>query len=116
MNSVNLIGRLGQDPRIDEEGQKWASFSLALNRVYRNDSGDKVEHTDWITIVAFNGLVRSAKRLSQGDRVGIEGRLRSRVYEKDGERRTAVEVLADRIHFLNLKDRPEGVAEEEEEQ
>jgi len=114
MNSVNLIGRLGQDPRIDEE-QKWASFSLALNRVYRNGEGDRVEHTDWINIVAFNGLVRSTARLSQGDRVGIEGRLRSRVYEKDGERRTAVEVVAERIHFLNVKDRAEEEAEEGEE-
>lgn len=107
MNSVNLIGRLGQDPKIDDE-QKWAAFSLALNRAYRDGKGELVEHTDWINVVAFNGLVRSTARLSKGDRVGIEGRLRSRVYEKDGERRTAVEVVAERIHFLNVKSLAEG--------
>jgi single-strand DNA-binding protein len=75
-----------------------------------------VEQTDWISVVAFQGLVRSVERLGQGDLVGIEGRLRSRVYEKDGERRTAIEVVAGRIHFLRLMERgEEGSAEEGEE-
>jgi single-strand DNA-binding protein len=110
MNSVNLIGRIGQNPRIGDE-QSWASFSIAINHKYTSSKGELVEHTDWITVVVFGGLVRSVEHLGKGDEVGIEGRLRSRVYEKDDERRTAIEVVAERIHFLRRKDRGEAEPE-----
>ena len=100
MNSVNLIGRIGQNPRIGDE-RSWANFSLAVNHTYRNAKDALVEHTDWISIVVFGGLVRSVEHLGKGDEVGIEGRLRSRVFEdEEGKRRTAIEVVAERIHFL----------------
>jgi single-strand DNA-binding protein len=107
-NSINLVvltGYLGAAPKIGEskDGVAYAHFSLATNFSWKDGRGDKHERTDWHRIVAFNGLAKSLARLGTGDQVTVEGRLKTDVYEKDGVRHTSVEVVANKVQFMNLK-------------
>jgi single-strand DNA-binding protein len=101
MNQVTLIGRLGKDPKIEESnGTVFARFSLATNRRWKDAGGERQERTDWHQVVAFNGLARSLESRKSGDRVAVHGRLQSRAYEVDAERRTAYEMVAAEVEFL----------------
>src|SRR4051812_27820787 len=102
MNTVSLVGNLATDvelkqlpPKHDEEPKKVASFLLAVDRGARDGSADFV----WITAWERQGEL-CAEYLGKGDRVGIEGRLKSRSWEQDGRRRDAIEIVARRIDFL----------------
>ncbi|HZU16376.1 MAG TPA: single-stranded DNA-binding protein [Candidatus Dormibacteraeota bacterium] len=105
MNVVVLIGRLGADPdlRYTAGGRPVARLSLATRRRRRDQNGDWQEVTDWHRVVVFGDQAESVgQHLVKGQRVGVEGRLRPRTWEApDGQRRTAVEVVATRVEFLN---------------
>lgn len=113
-NRVILIGRLTRDPelRFTQSGVAVASFTLAVDRNWRNAQGEK--ETDFINIVAWRQLgERCANYLSKGKLAAVEGRLQIRNYEdKDGQKRTVAEVIADDVRFLSPKDSgssaPEG--------
>jgi len=104
VNVVVLIGRLGADPdlRYTAGGRPVARLSLATRRRRRDQNGEWQEVTDWHRIVVFGDQAESVgQHLARGQRVGIEGRLRPRTWEtRDGQRRTAVEVVATRVEFL----------------
>lgn len=106
MNRVILIGRLTRDPelRYTASGVAVASFSLAVDRQYKNGNGEK--ETDFINIVAWNKLGElCGEYLAKGKQVALEGRLQIRSYEdKDGIKRTVAEVVADSAQFLSPKD------------
>ena len=88
LNKVQLIGNLGKDPEIrttPQDAAKVASFSLAANRTFRNKDGDSVEDTQWFNLEAWKGLATVIEEhLKKGDRIYIEGRLKTESYEKDG--------------------------------
>ena len=104
LNQVTLMGNLTRDPELRQtpNGQNVTSFSLALNRSYKNASGEWQEATDYIDCVAWANLAeRIAQYLAKGRRVLVQGRLQSRSWEQDGQKRSKVEVLATDVTFLD---------------
>jgi single-strand DNA-binding protein len=113
INLVFLIGHLGAAPEIGESknGVAYAKFSMATNNSWKDARGDRQERTDWHRVVAFNGLAKTLAQLGTGDKVGVQGRLKTDSYEKDGVRHTSVEIVANQIQFLVLKGRDVAPAE-----
>ncbi|MFI5270670.1 MAG: single-stranded DNA-binding protein [Candidatus Saccharimonadales bacterium] len=106
LNQVTLMGNLTRDPELRQtpNGQNVTSFSLALNRSYKDASGDWQEVTDYIDIVCWGPLAeRVAQYLSKGRRCLVQGRLQSRSWEQDGQKRSKVEVLASDVTFLDSR-------------
>ncbi len=102
-NQVILMGNLTRDPelRATPNGQQVCSFSLALNRSYKGADGNWQEATDFIDIVAWGPLgERVAQYLSKGRPCLVNGRLQSRSWETDGQKRSKVEVNAQDVTFL----------------
>jgi single-strand DNA-binding protein len=102
-NQVILMGNLTRDPelRTIPSGQTVCSFSLALNRSYKGGDGNWQETTDYIDVVAWGPLgERVAQYLSKGRPCLVNGRLQSSSWEKDGIKRTKVEVNAQDVTFL----------------
>ena len=107
VNKVILIGNLGKDPEVKylESNVAVAKFPLATNEVWKDKSGAKKEHTEWHNIVLWRGLAElSEKYLHKGDRIYVEGRLRTRNWEdKDGNKRYTTDVIADNMTMLTVK-------------
>ena len=106
LNQVTLMGNLTRDPELRQTptGQNVTSFSLALNRAYKDASGEWQEVTDYIDIVCWGPLAeRVAQYLSKGWRCLVQGRLQSRSWEQDGNKRSKVEVLANDVTFLDSR-------------
>ncbi len=104
LNQVTLMGNLTRDPELRQtpSGQNVCSFSLALNRSYRDANGEWQEATDYVDIVAWGPLgERVSQYLNKGRRCLVQGRLQSRSWEQDGQKRSKVEVLANDVTFLD---------------
>ena len=98
MNVVTLIGNLATDVELKElaEGKRVASFVLAVDRVSKEGGADFVRVSVWDRQAELCNQF-----LHKGDRAALDGRLRSRSWEApDGTRRSAVEVVANRVQFL----------------
>lgn len=102
MNKVILVGRLTRDPEIRTmpTGNSVASFTLAINRNFKNKEGNI--DADFINISVFGRQVESIGRyVSKGSQVGVEGRIQTRSYDaQDGTKRYVTEVIADRVEFM----------------
>lgn len=108
LNQVTLMGNLTRDPELRQtpSGQNVCSFSLALNRSYKDQSGEWQEATDYIDVTAWGPLgERVAEYLHKGRRCLVVGQLQSRSWEQEGQKRSKVEVLARDVTFL---DSPRG--------
>ena len=106
LNQVTLMGNLTRDPELRQtpNGQNVVSFSIALNRSYRDQSGEWQETTDYVDIVAWGPLAeRVSEYLFRGSRCLVQGRLQSRNWEQDGQKRSKVEVLASDVTFLDSR-------------
>ena len=104
VNQVILMGNLTRDPELRQtpNGQNVCSFSIALNRSYKDGSGEWQEATDYVDIVAWVPLgERVSQYLSKGRRVLVQGRLQSRSWEQEGQKRSKVEVIASDVTFLD---------------
>lgn len=115
VNQVIVMGNLTRDPELRQtpSGQSVCSFSLALNRSYRDANDEWQEVTDYIDIVAWGPLgERVAQYLTKGRRCLVQGRLQSRSWEQEGQKRSKVEVLANDVTFLD--GRSDNAAEPEE--
>ena len=102
-NQVTLMGNLTRDPelRTTPSGQSVCSFSLALNRQWKDKDGQAQEAVDFIDVTAWAGLgERVAQYCTKGKPVLVSGRLQSRSWEQDGQKRNKVEVLAQDVTFL----------------
>jgi single-strand DNA-binding protein len=102
-NQVTLMGNLTRDPelRTTPNGTSVCSFSLALNRSYKGADGNWTEATDYVDIVAWGPLgERVAQYLTKGRPALVSGRLQSRNWEQDGQKRSKVEVVANDVTFL----------------
>jgi single-strand DNA-binding protein len=97
VNVVTLIGNLATDVDLREAGpdRKVASFLLAVNRAGGDGGADFVSVSAWDRQAEL-----CAEYLGKGRRVAVDGRLRSRSWEEEGRRRSAVEVVARRVEFL----------------
>lgn len=104
VNKVILIGNLGKDPEVKylESKVPVAKFPIATNETWKDRNGEKKEHTEWHNVVLWRGLAEiSEKYLQKGDRVYIEGRLRTRSWDdKDGNKRYTTDVIADNMTML----------------
>lgn len=101
LNKVQLIGNLGKDPevRMMNNGEKVVSFSLATAEKWKDKTtGEKKEAAEWHNVVCFNqGIVKLCQYLNKGDTVYVEGKLKTRSYDKDGEKRYITEIVIDRF-------------------
>jgi single-strand DNA-binding protein len=106
LNQVTLMGNLTRDPELRQtpNGQNVTSFSLALNRSYKDSGGEWQEVTDYVDIVCWGPLAeRVSQYLSKGRRCLVQGRLQSRSWEQEGQKRSKVEVLANDVTFLDSR-------------
>jgi single-strand DNA-binding protein len=105
VNKVILVGRLGKDPEVRnlDNGATVANFTMATSESYKDKTtGEKKEITEWHNIVLWRGLAEiSQKYLHKGDMVYIEGKLRTRSWEKEGVTRYTTEVIADNMTMLS---------------
>jgi len=102
-NQVVLMGNLTRDPelRSTPNGQSVCSFSLALNRSYKGSDGNWQEVTDYVDCVAWGPLgERVAQYLQKGRPCLVNGRLQSRSWEQEGQKRSKIEVVANDVTFL----------------
>jgi len=108
LNKVILIGRLTRDPelRFTDSGAELCRFTLAVDRPYTKQSGEK--EADFINIVAWRRLAEvCAKYLVKGRLAAVEGRLEIRTYtNREGEPRKATQVVADNVQFLSPRQAP----------
>ena len=104
LNSVIIMGRLTADPelRTTPNGLSVTSFTVAVDRNYK--SGDE-KHTDFISVVAWRGTADFVTRFfKKGQMIAVQGSLQVRNYEdKNGNKRTAYEVVADNVSFCGSK-------------
>lgn len=105
VNKVILVGHLGRDPEIQSyDGAKKASFSLATTEKYKDKNGQPVSQTEWHNIVMWRGLAEVVEKyLHKGDLVYIEGKIRTRTYEENGNKKYFTEILADEMTMLSTK-------------
>ena len=105
LNKIVLMGRLARDPELrrTQSGVPVTSFRLACDRDFKSQSGEK--ETDWIDVVAWRNTAEFvSKYFAKGRMAIVEGRLQTRDWtDKDGNKRTAVEVVADNIYFGDSK-------------
>jgi len=107
LNKVFLIGNLTRDPelRYIPSGTAVASFGLATNRVYTASSGEKKQETCFVRVVVWGRTAEiCGEYLSKGRSVFVEGRLQYRSWDgPNGEKRSTLEVRAERIQFLGTR-------------
>ena len=105
LNKVVIMGRLARDPELRriQSGVSVTSFRIACDRDFKSQNGEK--ETDWIDIVAWRNTAEFVSKYFQKGRMAIvEGRLQTRDWtDKDGNRRVAVEVVADNVYFGDSK-------------
>lgn len=103
-NTVQLIGRLGQDPEVKTmtSGKKLTTFSVATTDYYRNAQGEKVQDTEWHRIVAWGKVAEiAAEYLSKGEEVALEGKLTHRSYDaSDGSKRYVTEIRLNELLMI----------------
>ncbi len=116
LNKVFLIGNLTRDPelRYIPSGAAVASFGLATNRVYTTSSGEKKQETCFVKVVVWGRMAEvCGEYLSKGRPVFIEGRLQYRAWDgPGGEKRSMLEVRAERVQFLGRGEKAEQLQQE----
>ena len=102
-NCVYLIGRLTEDPILKEtEKSEMVSINLAVPRSFKNEEG--VYETDYIRCILWAGIAsNTCEYCKKGDLVGVKGRIQTRSYEVENEKKYITEVIVDRISFLASK-------------
>ena len=104
LNKVFLMGNLTRDPelRYTPNGAPVVSFGLAVNRVYTTQAGERREEACFVTVVVWGKQAESCNQyLNKGKPVFVEGRLHYRQWDTpDGQKRSALEVVAQRVQFL----------------
>ena len=103
LNRVLLSGRLGRDPELrhTNTGTAVASFSIAVDRDFKDKSGERA--TDWFDIVVWRSSAEYVSRYgAKGRTVIVDGKLQMRDWtDKDGNKRRTVEVVAESVYFAD---------------
>lgn len=98
------IGNVGNAPELrrTQSGMAVCNFNIATNEVYKNEAGQKVEHTEWHRVVVWGPQAENVSRYVQkGRRLFVEGRIRHREFtDRNGEVQRTTEVVADTVKFL----------------
>lgn len=104
LNQLVIAGRLVSDPEIveTENNKKRTFITIAVPRSYKNMEG--VYDTDFIRCTLWNGIAESTcEYCKKGDVVGVKGRIQTSSYEKDGEKKYTMDVIAEKVSFLSSK-------------
>ncbi|HNP17269.1 MAG TPA: single-stranded DNA-binding protein [Fulvivirga sp.] len=114
VNKAIIVGRLGKDPEVRhlENGAAVANFPVATSETYKDrNTGERKEQTEWHNVVLWRGLAEVAEKyLRKGEMVYIEGKMRTRSWEKDGVTRYTTEIVGDNMTMLSPKGSSEGGA------
>ena len=105
-NLVILIGNLGKDPevRFTQSGQANCNASLATTRTWKDKQGEKKSETEWHRLVLFGKQAEIfGEYLKKGSRVYIEGRIKTRSYQVDGQDRYTTEIIVDNFQMLDSR-------------
>jgi single-strand DNA-binding protein len=107
LNKITIIGNVGNEPemRFTPNGKPVTSFSVATNWVYTSPEGERRQETEWFNIVAWNRLAEQCNQfLAKGKLVYAEGRIHTRTWEgQDGQTHKSIEVIANRVIFLDRR-------------
>ena len=120
-NQAIVMGNLTRDPelRTTPSGQSVASFAVATNRTWMDNSGERKEAVEYHEIVAWGKLGElAAQYLAKGRKVMVVGRLQTQSWEKDGVKHYKTDIVLDNVVFLGPKDKQveaEGAVQETEE-
>lgn len=104
MNKAIIIGRVTKDidVRITTTGKSVCNFTLAVNREFKNDKGER--EADFISCVSYGSQADIiSKYVHKGDRFGVTGRIQTRNYEKNGQKVYVTEVIVESFEFLESK-------------
>jgi single-strand DNA-binding protein len=114
LNKVLLLGNLGADPelRVTPGGQAVLKLRLATTETYLDKSGARQERTEWHTVTLWGKRAEALSRfLTKGERIFVEGSLRTSSYEKNGEKRYRTEINASNIILAGGRGRGAGADE-----
>ena len=107
LNKVQIIGRLGRDPemRYTQSGMPIANMRIATDESYTDRDGNRVDRTEWHTVVAFQRQAETCSNyLAKGSLVYVEGSLQTRKWQdQQGQDRYSTEIKAQRVVFLDRK-------------
>lgn len=104
LNQIVLVGRLVRDPevKISENDKSYTNITIAVPRCYKNPDGEY--ETDFIDCRLWSAVAETTSEYcKKGDLLGVKGRIESRIYEKDGEKKYITEIIAEKITFLSNK-------------
>ena len=111
LNTAAIVGRLGKDPelRTTQSGKSVTSFSLAVQRPRKNQSGEY--ESDWLDVQAWGTTAEFiCKYFQQGQMMAVSGRIQVRTYkDRDGNNRKAVEIVAQDVSFCESRKREEPI-------
>lgn len=115
INKVILIGHLGDEVKMNyfEGGNSIGRFPVATNESYTNrQTGERVTTTEWHNIVVRNKLAETCEKyLSKGDKVYCEGRIKTRQWEQEGQKRYTTEIHVNNMTFLSAKNEAGNTAQ-----
>lgn len=106
INKVILVGNVGKQPEIrrTEGGAAVANFTMATSEKYKDKAGNIQEQTEWHNIVCWRSLAELVEKyVAKGSHLYIEGKIRTREWEKDGVKHYRTEIMADTIQMLGKK-------------
>jgi len=109
VNKAIILGSVGKDPdmRSTADGTQIANFSVATSESYKDKSGKKVENTEWHRVSAFGKLAEIiGQYVTKGSKVYIEGKIRTRSYDKDGHKVYTTEIIASELQMLSSSEAP----------
>lgn len=110
LNKVMLIGHVGKDPELKflPGGQAVTTFSLATSRQWKDKDGNKKEDTQWHNIKCWGKQAETAQKyLKKGKQIYVEGRIETREYERDGQKKYYTEIVMFDFKFLGKRDEAE---------
>jgi single-strand DNA-binding protein len=109
INRVTLLGRIGQDSELKytPSGAAVSNFSVATSRRWKGQNDEWKEETDWHRVVLWRSE-NINQYLTKGSRIHLEGRLQTRSWEKDGEKKYATEIVAQPADIILLGAAGEG--------
>lgn len=106
LNKAQLIGNVGKDPELRKtpQGNSVCTLRVATTEFYRGKNGERREITDWHSVVLWDRLAEIAvQKIKKSDKIYVEGKLRTRTFEKDGVRKSVTEIIAQNIIILSRK-------------
>ena len=117
INQVTISGNLGRDSELrkTQSGMAILSFTVAVNERRKNSQGEWSDYTNWIGVSMFGTRAEKLHDyLKKGTKVCVQGKLRYSEWERDGQKKSKVEVIADEIELMTKKqERQEPIIEVE---